>query len=77
MKAIGKRDMYAAKFSGAGKLMWVWQAGGKLNSLSYAAGCGPKGLNVIAGAFSGDIRIGTRSIESRGSNDIIVVGLQD
>jgi hypothetical protein len=76
-RAIGKRDLYAAKFSGDGKLMWAWQAGGKLNSLSYAAGCGPEGLNVIAGAFSGDIRIAEKTIPSRGSNDIIVVGLRD
>mgnify|MGYP002629891148 CR=1 FL=1 len=76
-KAIGKRDLYAAKFSTDGKLLWVWQAGGKLNSLSYAAGCGPKGLNVIAGAFSGDIRIGAQTLVSRGSNDIIVCGLRD
>jgi len=76
-RKIGKRDLYAAKFSPDGKLLWAWQAGGKLNSLSYAAGCGPKGLNVIAGAFSGDIGISGKTIVSRGSNDIVVIGLRD
>lgn len=77
LRQIGKRDLYAAKFAPDGKLLWAWQAGGKLNSLSYAAGCGPQGLNVIAGAFSGDITIAGEKIASRGSNDIIVVGLRD
>lgn len=76
-RKIGKRDLYAAKFSPDGKLLWAWQAGGKLNSLSYAAGCGPEGLSVIAGAFSGDIRLGADNYTSRGANDIIVVGLRD
>lgn len=77
LNAIGKRDLYAAKFDSDGRLRWAWQAGGKLNSLSYAAGCGPAGLNVIAGAFSGDLQLGGRSLVSRGSNDIIVVGLRE
>lgn len=76
-RAIGKRDLYAAKFNPSGKLIWAWQAGGTLNGLSYTAGCGPRGLNVIAGAFSGDLNVGGKKLVSRGSNDIIVVGLQD
>jgi len=34
-------------------------------------------LNVIAGAFSGDIGISGKTIVSRGSNDIVVIGLRD
>ena len=76
-RQIGRRDLYAAKFKPDGKLLWAWQAGGTLNSLSYAAGCGPRGLNVIAGAFSGEFRVDGKSLVSHGSNDIIVVGLRD
>jgi len=77
LRQIGKRDLYAAKFSSDGKLLWTWQAGGKLNSLSYAAGCGPNQLNVIGGAFSGDIKVDGKTFTSQGGNDIIVVGLRD
>ncbi|MGB0578443.1 MAG: hypothetical protein ACPGVU_01960 [Limisphaerales bacterium] len=76
-RQIGKRDLYAAKFSPEGKLIWAWQAGGTLNSLSYTAGCGPDGLNVIGGAFSGKIEIDGGTFGSHGSNDIIVIALRD
>lgn len=74
-RAMGRRDLYAARFSPDGSLRWAWQAGGTLAGLSYAAACGPDGTAVIAGAFSGEIGIGGATLASRGSNDIIVVGL--
>jgi hypothetical protein len=77
LRGIGKRDLYAAKFGADGSSRWVWQAGGTLNALSYAAGCGPGGLNVIAGAFSGELVVAGKKWISRGSNDAIVIGLRD
>ena len=77
LKAIGKRDIYVAKFSSTGKLNWVKQCGGTLNGLSYAAACGPDGTTHFAGAFSGELKAGDKTLISAGSNDIIVGALKD
>lgn len=77
LKAIGKRDIYVAKFSTSGKLSWVKQTGGTLNGLSYAAACGPDGMTFFAGAFSGELNVEGETLISAGSNDIIVGALRE
>lgn len=77
LRAIGRRDIYTAKFGPAGELLWAKQAGGTLNSLGYAVGCSRDGLTSFAGAFSGEITVANRTLVSHGSNDIIVGAILD
>lgn len=66
----GSGDIFLAAFDGKGGLLWVQQAGGKLNDSAYPITFrGPDEL-IIAGALSTPATFGSHEITKSGSSDL-------
>lgn len=65
----GGRDAFVARFTGAGKPVWIRSAGGLDDCTAYDLTFDNNGNIVATGAFKGDADFGLRKHTSRGDDD--------
>lgn len=66
----GSGDIFLAAFDLKGGLLWVQQAGGKLNDSAYPITFRAPGELIIAGALSTPATFGTHEVTKSGSSDL-------
>jgi hypothetical protein len=64
--------VFVAKLSPRGVYEWVNTAGGTNNEYLYGLGVDTQNNVFVAGHFAGDIKVGDKSLTSKGSTDIFV-----
>ena len=73
LTAAGSSDIFLAKYSSSGTLLWVRQAGGTGNDIAYALKIDASGNILVGGVFAGVATFGTdsnrQSITSQGGDD--------
>lgn len=75
LKSYGGRDVFIAKYSPAGKLLWVRQAGSPNSDgrdYGFSVVADGKGQVVVTGFFEGAARFGDTTIVSRGGRDVFL-----
>lgn len=76
LSAPGNGDIYVAKYSPNGNLIWMKQFGGNLMDRAYDLAIGPDQNVVITGTFFGSLQFGSINIQSnQGSKDIFLLKL--
>jgi len=77
MNDRGNGDIFVAKYTPDGRVLWVIQMGGGSELPTDDVGLGlstnPQGESVITGSFSGTMRIGDEVLVSAGSQDVFIV----
>ncbi len=72
--SYGGKDLFLAKYSPEGKLLWVRQAGSALRENGYDMAnhlaIGPDGRVTITGIFQGEARFGSQTLVSSGGMDL-------
>lgn len=73
----GNIDIFIAKYSASGNLLWAKRAGGA--STDYVEGIATDGLgnSIITGSFEGTTTLGTITMNSAGLSDIFIAKLQE
>lgn len=76
LSSRGKNDIFVAKLSPAGKLLWVVSAGGSAGEESLGVATDRSGNAFITGTYSGwDMRLGNLGITPSGKEDVFVAKL--
>ena len=68
----GQEDIFIAKYSPAGQLMWITTAGGDSNDYVYDIALDGLGNIIITGSFRGTATFGLNTFTSFGNSDIFV-----
>ena len=68
----GDADMFISKFTSAGALLWVRNAGGKSEDAAFGISTDVSGNSYVTGYFSGTALFGTYKITSTGYSDVFV-----
>jgi Beta-propeller repeat len=68
----GDADMFISKFTAAGVLLWVRNAGGKSEDAAFGIATDVSGNSYVTGYFSGTALFGTTKVVSMGYSDIFV-----
>ncbi len=68
----GDADMFISKFTAAGNLLWVRNAGGKSEDAAFGISTDVSGNSYVTGYFSGTALFSTTKITSVGYSDIFV-----
>jgi hypothetical protein len=76
LSAPGNGDVYVAKYSPNGNLIWMKQFGGNFMDRAYDLDIGPDQNIVVTGIFSGSVQFGSTNLQSsQGSKDIFLLKL--
>ena len=75
LSSTGKNDIFVAKVSPAGKVLWAVSAGGNTGEDSLGVATDHSGNVFITGSFSGVARFGNLGITSQGKEDVFVAKL--
>jgi hypothetical protein len=74
--APGNGDVYVAKYSPDGNLLWMKQFGGNFMDRAYDLAIGPDQNVVVTGIFTGSVAFGTTTLQSaQGSKDVFLLKL--
>lgn len=74
--AQGNGDIYVAKYSPTGDLIWIKDFGGNASDRAYDLAIGPDQNIVVAGQFGGSVAFGSTTLNSvAGSRDIFLISL--
>jgi hypothetical protein len=71
--SAGYRDMFVAKYSSTGNLLWVNSGGGTGDDVGNAIATDVSGNCYVVGAFNGTASFGTTTLTSIGSGDWFVI----
>ena len=77
LSSTGKNDIFVAKVSPAGKVLWAVSAGGASGEDSLGVATDHSGNVFITGSFSGVAKFGNLGISSQGKEDVFVAKLND
>jgi hypothetical protein len=76
LSAAGGRDIYLAKYDGAGSYVWAKSMGGSTNDVAYGVAIDAAGNSYITGSFMGtadfDPGAGTQNLSAAGGADIFL-----
>ena len=72
LTSAGDLDMFVAKYSPAGDLLWVRSAGGAGYDEGSGVATDPWGNCYLSGTFTGNARFGKTELVGRGGSDIFV-----
>ena len=76
LQSFGGKDIFLAKYSPKGKLLWVRQAGSAVSEKGYDMAnhlaIGPDGQVTVTGEFQGEARFGAQTLASLGGMDVFV-----
>ncbi len=75
LKAKGETDIFIAKYTAGGKLLWVRQAGGSGVNTGKSIKTDTEGNVFVTGAFSGQATFGSTVLQSEGFGDIFLLSL--
>ena len=75
LTSAGAIDVYVARISPAGKVLWAVSAGGTSADSGTDVAIDAKGNSYITGTFSGTAKFGKVSLSTLGTNDIFVAKL--
>ncbi len=70
LTSAGSGDMFVAKFSAGGTLLWAHSAGGATEDYGNGVAVDGSGNVAVTGAFAGDATFGTTTLSAAGVNDI-------
>lgn len=68
----GGQDIFIAKVSEQGNLIWVKSIGGSTNEYALSIALDKGGNSFITGAFTGSVRFGADSLTCAGGNDFFI-----
>jgi hypothetical protein len=77
ISSSGGKDVFVAKVSPTGTVLWVRTLGGLQDQLANAASVDRFGNIYVAGFFSGSMKIGSFTLNSLGLRDIFVAKFRD
>jgi hypothetical protein len=77
LTSAGDWDVFLAKFTPAGTLAWIQQAGGSGADWIEPLAAGPGSQHVVAGWFRGPADFGTNNLSGVGGNNIFVASVAD
>jgi hypothetical protein len=69
------RDAFAAMFDPAGKALWAFKTEGSTNAMFASVALDGRGGVCLSGMFQGELKLGGRSVRSRGAHDLLVAKL--
>ncbi len=72
LNPIGAGDIYIAKYTNTGTVLWAISAGGTSYDLPYSVTTDKLGNVIVTGIFNGTAVFGTTTLNSFGGNDIFV-----
>lgn len=75
LTSAGATDLFVAKVSPAGSILWAVSAGGTSPDVGTSIAVDTLGNSYITGSFSGTAKFGTVSLTTLGTNDIFVAKL--
>jgi hypothetical protein len=75
LTSAGKRDIFVAKLSATGDLLWARSFGGTGDDCANGIAVAPDGAVFVAGFFEGQVGFGQLDLTSRGGADIFVAKL--
>ncbi len=73
--AGGQRDVFVARLSESGALLWARRCGAEGEDYARGVGCARDGSLVVAGVFSGQVAFGPESLRSGGGENLFVLKL--
>ncbi len=75
LTSAGESDVFVARVSAAGKLLWAVSAGGTAADVGTGIAVDAAGNSYITGSFSGTAKFGGLTLKTLGGNDIFVAKL--
>jgi hypothetical protein len=75
LTSAGGSDLYVAKFSPTGTLIWAKRFGDGQNQLARGLAVDPAGNVLITGSFNGNLNFGGATLTSAGLGDVFVAKL--
>jgi hypothetical protein len=69
------RDAFAAKFDASGRALWVFKADGSTNAMFASVALDGRGGVCLSGMFQGALKLGGKTISSRGAHDVLIAKL--
>ncbi len=75
LTSAGFFDIYIAKYSPAGKVLWVFQAGGSEGDEAYGLTIDSNNSLYVTGYFSGKATFGDKQLTSLGNRDFFIAKL--
>ena len=75
LTSLGRSDIFVAKYSPAGGVLWAHRYGSTSDDIGYRVAADGSGNAVATGYFAGSVSFGGSSLSSAGSVDIYVVKL--
>ncbi len=76
-KPLGKRDIWIAKVSSAGKVAWAASAGGKGSDYLYNLLADGSGNTYLTGQFTETATFGSHTLSSKGGFDVFIAKLDN
>ena len=77
LTSAGQWDVFQAKFTPAGTLAWIQQAGGTGGDWIEHVATGPGSQHVVAGWFRDPANFGTNNLSGLGGNNIFLASVAD
>lgn len=71
----GGRDVCAVKYDASGKALWAFKGDGSTNAMFASVALDGHGEVCLSGMFQGALRLGGKTVESHGANDLLVAKL--
>ncbi len=75
ISSAGEDDIFLAKVSPSGTIMWAAAYGGAGSDRGYAVACTPSNDVVITGSFENSFSIGSSNLSSAGDKDIFIASV--
>jgi len=72
LKSNGNSDIFVAKYSPSGAVLWAKQFGGTGEDIGYSIACEPSGVLVFTGSFVSTAYFANDSLKSSGGTDVFV-----
>ncbi|MFN8358308.1 MAG: SBBP repeat-containing protein [Candidatus Kapaibacterium sp.] len=75
LKSNGNSDIFVAKYSSDGSVLWAKNFGGTAEDIGYSIACEPGGTLVITGSFMTNAIFGKDTVKSAGGTDVFLCKL--
>lgn len=76
LQSAGAHDLFVAKYTGDGKLLWAQRFGGSGDDAAYGVTVALSGEITVAGTMQGSFSAGATSLTSAGGYDVLLLRLQ-
>ena len=76
LQSAGAHDLFVAKYTGDGKLLWAQRFGGSGDDAAYGVTVALSGEITVAGTMQGSFSAGATTLTSAGGYDVLLLHLQ-